>query len=140
MQTTMERTDEGAGGLVTWLGDGWVRKTQKSSARKRGGRLSVSDQQRLAAWAHTWLAAGGGRLYAPAVRDSAIPHSYEMEAVDTTGDPWFLCAPPADLAAAVAAFVTAARTEQSVELWDCEFYTGADGRVAVLDFDQCRRV
>lgn len=140
----MERTDEGAGGIVTWLppsGDGgtrWVRKTQKAAARKRKGRLSVADQQRIAAWAHGWLAAAGGKLYAPAVRDSAVPNSYEMEVVDTSGDPWFLVAPPTDCAAEVTAFVAAARAEAGVELWDCEFYTQPDGRAAVLDWDQCR--
>lgn len=141
----MERTDEGAGGIVTWLppsaeGGAWVRKTQKAAARKRKGRLSVADQQRIATWAHTWLAAAGGKLFAPAVRDSAVPHSYEMEVVDTSGDPWFLAAVPADFATAVAAFVAAARAEAGVELWDCEFYTQPDGRVAVLDWDQCRLV
>ncbi len=133
--------DEGAGGIVTWLppvgGEGqWVRKTQKRKAR---GRLPVADQQRIAAWAHSWLATAGGLLFAPAVRDSATPNSYEMEAVDTNSDPFFLVSVPADLATAVAAFVEGARAA-GYELWDCEFYTQTDGRVAVLDFDQCRLV
>lgn len=128
---------------MTWLppsegGASWVRKTQKAAARKRKGRLSVADQQRIAAWAHRWLAAAGGLLYAPAVRDSAVPHSYEMEAVDTSGSPWFLVSVPAEWAATITAFQAAARAEAGVELWDCEFYTQPDGRVAVLDWDQCR--
>ncbi|MGL4648311.1 MAG: hypothetical protein ACRC1H_02790 [Caldilineaceae bacterium] len=117
-----------------------MRKTQKAAARKRGGRLTVADQQRIATWAHDWLAAAGGKLYAPAVRDSAVPNSYEMEVVDTNSDPWFLVSVPADLAGEVAAFQAAARTEAGVELWDCEFYTQPGGRVAVLDWDQCRLV
>jgi hypothetical protein len=56
-----------------------------------------------------------------------------------TGTQRFLVSVPADLATAVAAFVAGARAA-GYELWDCEFYTQADGRVAVLDFDQCRLV
>jgi len=129
---------EGAGGTIAVLGDGWVRKTQKRHAR--GKRLSVAGQLRIGVWAHKWLAEQGGALFAPAVRPSAhVGWSFEMEAIETEEEPWFLTAVPPHMRLYVFLFVSAAERAGFV-LNDCEFYLQSDGRVAVIDWDQCSRL
>jgi len=60
-----------------------------------------------------------------------------MEFVDTTMEPWFLMSVPADMVEEVTRFVEAAAAV-GITLRDVEFYGQKDGRVAVLDWDQCR--
>ena len=139
--------DEGAGGRITVLADGWVRKTVKRAQRKK--RNSAEIQYRLQTWcaAHLTEANGYKYLFSPQTRPSAEPNSFEQRAVETKGVwPWIL----ADLATflaqpavqpyreEVAKFAAAFRTGTGYELYDTEFFPQADGRVAILDFDQCR--
>ena len=125
---------EGSGGMIEVLSDGWVRKIQKRSAR--GKRLSVGDQLRVGAWAHQWLSLENGLLFAPAVRPADHRWAFEMEAIELDEDPWFLTTVPDHMRPAVRRFICAAE-EAGFELYDCEFYLQKDGRVAVVDWDQC---
>lgn len=131
---------EGASSIVTVLGDGWVRKTQKRSAR-RSGRVAIAEQLRLQSWAAAHLATGSYRkLFCPAARVALEPNSYEMESVDTSSDPFLLGAVPAAYEDEVERFQAAFERETGARLFDVEFYSQRDGRLAMLDFDQCHQV
>jgi hypothetical protein len=132
--------DEGASSVVTALPGGWIRKTQKRSAR-RTARNSIETQQRLQAWAATHLATGGYiHLFSPACRSSTVPHSYEMQQIDVSADPWFLHTFPTEFRAELERFFTAFEVACGYRLWDVEFFLQPDGRVAIVDFDQCQRI
>jgi len=105
----------------------WMRKTQKTRP--------VADQFRIASWAHEWLEAEGGPLFAPAVRAEET-WSYEIEVVETDEEPWFLTAVPDHMRHSVWRFVCAAERE-GFELNDCEFLLQSDGRVAVIGWSRC---
>lgn len=130
---------EGASSIVRVLGDGWVRKTQKRSARK-SGRVTVAEQLRLQSWSAAHLATGYRQLFCPAARVAPEPNSYEMELVDTTSDPFLLGALPSEYEEEVKRFRTAFERGTGARLFDVEFYVQKDGRLAVLDFDQCHKV
>ena len=142
--------DEGMGGRITVLADGWVRKTVKRAQRKK--RNSAAVQQQLQTWcaAHLTPANGYTHLFSPETRPSAEPNSYEQQAVHTVGAwPWilggdmaaFLAKPPLQpYKEEVAKFAAAFRAGTGYELFDTEFFLQPDGRVAVLDFDHCRHL
>ncbi len=139
--TPLQIRMEGASSIVEILPDGWVRKTQKRSARRK--RITPSQQERLQAWVATHCSPANGYhyLFSPVTRESPAPHSYEMRSVDTSADPWFLETLPRqpyeeDLDRLSAAFKAAT----GFRLYDVELYLQPDGRVAVLDYDQCELV
>lgn len=131
--------DEGASSVVTAIPGGWVRKTQKRCARNK--RNSIETQQRLQAWAATHLATGGYiHLFSPACRSSTVPHSYEMQQIDAATDPWFLETLPTQFRPELERFSKAFEAACGYRLWDMEFFPQPDGRVAIVDFDQCQRI
>ena len=118
---------------ITLLTDGYVRKTTKRSARKRGIRHNATTQLAIHTHLYDWLAAHmASPFMTPHPRPSMEPHSYEMTAVDTT-------TPLLTREAVIVSFATELSELESAigyELRDCEFYRQPDGRVAVIDFDQ----
>ena len=128
---------EGAGGRIVLLADGWVRKEQKRSARKR--RVPVARQLQLQQWvaAHLTEENGYRQLFCPAARASTVPNSYEMQAVDVSSDPFLLESVPAVYAAEVERLRAAFEAGTGATMLDVEFYVQKGNRVAVVDFDQC---
>lgn len=130
--------DEGASSVVQLLPDGWVRKTQKRQARS-ARRTSIGTQLAI----HTFVAArltptnGYHLLFSPTPRPSTTPNSYEMQRVDTTTDPWFLCDAPPSVKQELDRFAAELQTQKGWRLHDVELYLQPDGRMALLDFDQC---
>ncbi len=133
---------EGASSTVTQLAGGWVRKTQKRKVRLAATRNDVALQERLQRWCaeHLVPAAGYTHLFSPATRPATEPHSIEMREIDVSADPWLLDTLPIPFQAELARFQTAFEAATGYSLYDVEFYPQPDGRVAVVDFDQCRRV
>lgn len=132
---------EGAGSIITELADGWVRKTQKRSA-KRGERNHITIQWSLQNWSFHHLTPENGYtvLFTPEPRpctDSSTTGSYEMRMIDTSKDPLFLNGIPQALWGEVKKFMEEFKKATGYTLYDVEFYVQPDGRVAVLDFDQC---
>jgi transglutaminase-like putative cysteine protease len=146
-----ELLDEGCGGRITVLPDGWVRKTVKRAARHY--RNSAAIQFQLQTWCAKHLTPENGykHLFSPETRPAPehVPKSYEQRSVVTQGVwPWiladlaeFLEQPPLKLyREEVAAFAAAFEAGTGYKLYDTEFFVQPDGRVAVLDFDQCRKL
>ncbi len=149
--------DEGCGGKITPLEGGWVRKTIKRKRSK--SRNSAEVQFQLQTWAATHLTEANGykALFSPTTRATLAPNSYEMRRIESGSWPWILSTLEAlneqiDAAADVteerkklyreeaARFRAAFAAGTGYELWDNEFFVQSDGRVAVVDFDQCRRL
>jgi hypothetical protein len=133
--------DEGCGGRIIPLGDGWVRKVLKRKRSKN--RNSAETQRELQAWtaAHLTPENGYAQLFSPETRASSQPNSYEMRLVETTaGWPWFLIDLPEIYRAELARYSAAFEAETGYRLHDIEFFLQPDGRVAILDFDQCVKI
>jgi hypothetical protein len=128
---------EGAGGRIIHLEGGWVRKEQKRAARK--GRVPINRQLQLQQWVSIHLTEKNGyrQLFCPAARPSSVPNSYEMQAVDVSADPFLLGTVPTAYAAEVERLRVAFEAGAGATMLDVEFYVQTDGRVAVVDFDQC---
>ena len=133
---------EGAGSIIEPLADGWVRKTMKRSAKRENRRNHTTIQYSLQNWCYLHLTPENGYqyLFAPEVRGSTDPQatsSYEMRQVSTKKDPWFLDGIPPLVHAETRRFQEEFKKGTGYTLYDVELYPQPDGRVAVLDFDQC---
>jgi hypothetical protein len=131
---------EGAASTITLLPDGYVRKTIKRSARKSTTRHPAPTQLAF----HTTLyrtITPHSPFTTPAPRPSTESpvHSYEMEAIDTRTPlrtrEEILASP------LLAPSLQELETKVGFQLWDCEFYEQpTTGKIAIVDFDQVRRL
>jgi hypothetical protein len=130
--------DEGCGGKIVPLGDGWVRKVLKRKRSKN--RNSAEIQCELQTWtaAHLTPENGYTYLFSPQTRPSPLPNSYEMRRIDTSkGWPWFLTDLPDLYRVELDRFSAAFEAGTGYRLYDIEFFRQEDGRVAIVDYDQC---
>jgi len=124
---------EGAASTIQPLPDGYVRKTTKRSARKQRSRHDAATQLAIHIRLYDWLAAHPASPFmTPHPRPSTEPHSYEMATIDTTA-----FQTREEVSVSFPTHLTELEVAISYRLWDCEFYRQPDGRVAVIDFDQC---
>jgi hypothetical protein len=133
---------EGAASTITLLPDGYVRKTVKRSARKlASSRHNAPTQLAFHTTLYRQLATitPPSPFTTPAPRPSTEPHSYEMEAIDTRAPlrtrEEILASP------LLGPSLTELETKVGFQFWDCEFYEQpATGKIAIVDFDQVRRL
>ena len=137
----MSYLDEGAASTITYIGDGYVRKTTKRSARRQAtGRHDAAKQlafhTRL--YEHLTTPSAHPLFCTPKPRPSTEPHSYEMEHVETLGRLVTREYLLSDTHTATA--LQELETAIGFQLWDCEFYYTTDDKIVILDYDQVREI